>query len=100
VLGSLSPTLSHADIESGRADPKMTAMLKSFSLALILLITLVAPALAGPPADLDACIKLSARIAKGAGAKINSEAEYAKYYLKQLDLDSACGLRDFARAEK
>ena len=75
-------------------------MRKSLPLVLILPIILAAPALADPPADLDACIKLSTQIAKGAGAKINSEAEYAKYYLKQLDLDSACGLRDFARAEK
>ena len=75
-------------------------MLKSVSLAAIVLTALAAPVLAEPPADLDACIKLSNEIAKGADAKIKSEAEYAKYYLKHLDLNSACGMRDFAGAEK
>ena len=75
-------------------------MLKSFSLALIFLTALAAPVLAEPPADLDACLKLTAEIVKGAGAKIKSEAEYAKYYPRQLDLVSACGSRDFAEAEK
>lgn len=75
-------------------------MLKSLSPALIFLTSLVAPVLAEPPADLDACIKLSSQIAKGAGANINAEAEYAKYYLKQLDLYSACGSRDCVGAEK
>ena len=50
--------------------------------------------------DLDACIKLSNQIAKDAGAKITNEAEFPKYHSWMLDLESACGLRDFAGAEK
>lgn len=75
-------------------------MLKSLFPALIFLAALTAPVLAEPPANLDACLELSTQVAKGAGAKIKSEAEYAKYYLKQLDLNSACGLSDFVGAEK
>jgi hypothetical protein len=75
-------------------------MLKCVSLALIGLTVLAAPAIAAPPADLDACLDLSTKIAKSAGEKIKSEAEYAKFYLKQLDLASACGTQDFAGAEK
>ncbi len=56
------------------------------------------PALATPPADIDACIKLSADTARAANA--NTEAKYAKFYMRLLDLDSACGQRDFATAEK
>lgn len=75
-------------------------MFKILFTALVFLTALTAPVLAEPPANLDACLELSTQIAKGAGAKINSEAEYAKYYLKQLDLNSACGLSDFVAAEK
>ena len=53
---------------------------------------------AGPPADIDGCIKLSAETARG--AKIQSEAEYIKFHSKLLDLDAACGARDFVGAEK
>lgn len=75
-------------------------MVKSLPLSLMFLTTLSGPLLAEPPADLNACIKLSAQIVKSAADKIKSEAEYAKYYSKQLELDSACGLRDFVGAEK
>lgn len=75
-------------------------MLKILCHALIFVMALAAPVLAEPPADLDACLKLSSEIAKGAGAKIKSEADYAKYYVKQLELNSACGLSDFVAAEK
>lgn len=75
-------------------------MLKSIPLATIVLAAAAAPVVAEPPADLDACLALSTQVTKGAVAKIKTEAEYAKYYLKQLDLDSACGLRDFVGAEK
>jgi uncharacterized protein YfaP (DUF2135 family) len=75
-------------------------MLNRVTLASILLLALAPPALADPPADLDACLDLWTQIAKSAGEKIKSEAEYAKYYLKQLNLASACGTRDFAGAEK
>jgi hypothetical protein len=75
-------------------------MLKTFALASIALTVLSASVLADPPADLDACLDLSTQIAKSAGEKIKSEAEYAKFYLKQLNLASACGTRDFAGAEK
>jgi hypothetical protein len=75
-------------------------MLKRCSLGFALLIALSSPVLADPPADLDACIALSAQVAKAAAAKIKTEAEYARYHLRSLDIDSACGLRDFAGAEK
>ena len=73
-------------------------LLKTFSLALPILTALAIPALAGPPADLDACIKLSAETARA--ANVQSEAEYAKFHLKLMDLDAACGARDLAGAEK
>jgi hypothetical protein len=75
-------------------------MLNRLSFSLIFLAALAVGALAEPPADLDACIALSTQVAKAAGAKINTEAEYVKYHMRQMDLDSACGLRDFAGAEK
>jgi hypothetical protein len=75
-------------------------MLNRVTLASISLLALAAPARAAPPADLDACLDLSTQNAKSAGEKIKSEAEYAKFYLKQLNLNSACGTRDFAGAEK
>jgi hypothetical protein len=67
-------------------------------LALPFLTAVAFPALAGPPADLDACLKLSAETAKA--AKIQSEAEYAKFHSKFLDLNAACGAGDFVGAEK
>jgi len=75
-------------------------MLKTFPLVLALLAAAALPALAEPPADLDACIKLSNQIAKDAGAKITTEAEFPKYHSRMLELDFACGQRDFAGAEK
>jgi hypothetical protein len=92
--------LRRSDLEFAPADRKTAAMFKSISLALIFLTTLAAPVLAEPPADLDACIALSNQTAKSAGAKIKSEAEFVKYHMKKLDLDSACGLKDFVGAEK
>ena len=75
-------------------------MLKTFPLVLALLTAAALPALAEPPADLEACIKLSNQIAKDAGAKVTTEAEFPKYHSRMLDLNSACGLKDFAGAEK
>lgn len=75
-------------------------MLKIFSIASALLAALAIPALAEPPADLEACLKLSGQIAKKAGDKINSQADYLKFHFKFMDLNSACGLKDFAGAEK
>jgi hypothetical protein len=75
-------------------------MLKSISFALIVLMAFVPPVAAEPPADLAACLKLAAQITKGADAKIKNEAEYARYFPKRRDLDSACGSRDFVGAEK
>jgi hypothetical protein len=72
-------------------------MLKISSLALLFL-TVAFPALAGPPADIDACIKLSADTARG--AKIQTEAEYKKLHFKLMDLNAACGASDFVGAEK
>jgi hypothetical protein len=59
---------------------------------------LAIPAWAEPPADIDACIKLSAETARA--ANVRSEKEYAKFHLRLMDLDAACGARDFAGAEK
>jgi hypothetical protein len=73
-------------------------VVKNASLAFVILTSVAFPALAGPPADIDGCIKLSAETARG--AKIQSEAEYIKFHSKLLDLDAACGARDFVGAEK
>jgi len=73
-------------------------VLKISSLALALLTAFTIPVLAEPPADLDACIKLSAQTVKEANNK--TEADYAKFHFKHMDLDAACGARDFAGAEK
>lgn len=75
-------------------------MLKPISLASAFLTALAVPAFAEPPADLDQCLELSGKIAKSAGAKINSQADYIKFHFKFMDLNSACGLKDFAGAEK
>lgn len=67
-------------------------------LALSLSAVFASPALAQPPADIDACIKLSAETARA--ANVNSEQKYVKFHFKLMDLDAACGQRDFAGAEK
>jgi hypothetical protein len=54
--------------------------------------------LADPPADIDACIKLSADTASA--AKVDTEAKYVKFHMRLMDLDSACGARDYVTAEK
>lgn len=73
-------------------------MLKISPLAFGFLTALAVPVLAEPPADLDACLKLSAQTVKD--ANIKTEAEYAKFHFKLLDLEAACGARDFVGAEK
>jgi len=73
-------------------------MLKISSLALPFLAAMALPARAEPPADIDACIKLSAETTRA--AKIQSQAEYIKFHFKILNLDAACGARDFVGAEK
>jgi len=75
-------------------------MPKKFLLVSAFLAAFALPALASPPADLDACLELSGQIAKKAGEKIKSEADYVKFHFKYMDLNSACGLKDFAGAEK
>jgi hypothetical protein len=75
-------------------------MLKCIPFSLIVLMTFIPPVAAEPPADLVACLKLAAQITKSADAKIKNEAEYARYFPKRRDLDSACGSRDYAGAEK
>lgn len=75
-------------------------MIKTSLRALGLLMGAALPAMAEPPADLNACIKLSSKIAREAAPKVSTEAEYPKFHMKMMDLDSACGLRDFAGAEK
>ena len=75
-------------------------MSKIFPLVLFFLAAAALPALGEPPADLEACLKLSSQIAKDAGAKIKGEADYPKYHLKMMDLNSACGLKDFVGAER
>jgi hypothetical protein len=67
-------------------------------LAFAFLTALASPARAEPPADLDACAKLSAQTAKE--ANIKTEADYVKFHFKFLDLEAACGARDFVGAEK
>jgi len=74
------------------------AMLKISSLALAFLPALASPVLAEPPADLDACAKLSGQTAKDANVK--TEADYIKFHSKLLDLYAACGAKDFVGAEK
>ena len=59
---------------------------------------LILPALAAPPADLDACLSLSAETARAANVK--TEAAYVKFHSMLLNLDSACGSQNFADAEK
>ena len=75
-------------------------MRKSIFFASLLLSTLATAVAAEPPRDLDACLTLSAETVKSAAAKIKTEAEYKKFYLRQLDLASACGLGKFEEAEK
>jgi hypothetical protein len=70
----------------------------SLALPLPLLTLSAVRALAGPPADLDACLKLSAETARA--ANVQSEAAYAKFHFKFLDLNAACGALDFVGAEK
>ncbi len=73
-------------------------VLKALSLAFVVLTIFGLPAQAEPPADLDACIALSAATARAANVK--SEADYVKFHSRLLDLDAACGARDFAGADK
>ena len=68
------------------------------SRALRLIPTATISALAVPPADLDACLKLTSETVKA--AKVDTEADYVKFYFEKLDLDAACGSRDFAAAER
>lgn len=73
-------------------------MIKNLALAGLWLAALAVQAFAEPPADIDACIKLSADTARA--ANVNTEAKYAKFHMRLLDLDMACGQRDYAAAEK
>ncbi len=73
-------------------------MIRTFYVALLGLAALALPALAEPPADIDACLKLSADTARAANA--NTEAKYVKFHKRMLDLDMACGQQDYATAEK
>ena len=73
-------------------------MHKLSCLVLAFIPTATSLALAVPPADLDACIKLTAETVKA--AKVDTEADYVKFYFEKLDLDAACGSRDFAAAER
>ncbi|MBN8910664.1 MAG: hypothetical protein J0H65_01115 [Rhizobiales bacterium] len=73
-------------------------MLKISPLTLLFLAAVALPARAEPPADVDACIALSAETARA--ANIQTEADYVKFHSKLLNLDAACGARDFVEAEK
>jgi hypothetical protein len=73
-------------------------VIRTFYFIFLSLAAIVFPALAAPPADIDACIKLSADTARAANA--NTEAKYVKFHKRLLDLDMACGQQDFATAEK
>ncbi|MDF2118424.1 hypothetical protein PY365_22880 [Roseiarcaceae bacterium H3SJ34-1] len=83
-----------------RTERIIKAMLRSLCLASLCLIALAAPVRAQPPADLDACLALLARITRSGEAKVKFEAEYVKFHSKHQDLLSACGQRDFVTAEK
>lgn len=73
-------------------------MLKISPLAVLFLAAATVPVRAEPPADIDACIALSAETTRA--ANIQTEADYAKFHFKLLSLDAACGARDFVGAEK
>lgn len=75
-------------------------MTKGLFIASLCLIALAAPVRAQPPADLDGCLALLARITRSAEVHIKSEAEYVRFHSRHLDLMSACGQRDFTEAEK
>lgn len=83
-----------------RTERIIKAMRKSLSFATLCLLALAVPARAQPPADLDACIGLLARITRAGEAKIKSETEFVRFHSKHHDLMFACGQRDFAGAEK
>jgi hypothetical protein len=80
------------------AERRIAPVLKISPLALPFLALLSLPALAEPPADIDACIKLSAETART--ANVRTEAEYFKFHMVLMNLDAACGAGDFAGAEK
>ena len=73
-------------------------MIRTLALAGLSLAAFAGQTFAGPPADIDACIKLSADTARAANA--NTEAKYVKFHMRMLDLDMACGQRDYVAAEK
>ncbi|WP_334149067.1 hypothetical protein [Hyphomicrobium sp.] len=73
-------------------------MIKISPLTLLSLTVLAFPARAEPPADIDACIALSSETTRA--ANIKTETDYVKFHSMLLNLDSACGARDFAEAEK
>jgi len=65
---------------------------------MLFLAAVALPVRAEPPADIDACIALSAETTRA--ANIKTEADYAKFHFKLLSLDAACGARDFVAAGK
>lgn len=73
-------------------------MIRFLSFAVLGIAALASPAFADPPADIDACIKLSADTARAANA--NTEAKYVKFHMRMMDLDMACGQRDYDAAQK
>ena len=73
-------------------------MIRTLSLIMLWLAALSVHSLAVPPTDIDGCIKLSADTARAANA--NTEAKYVKFHMRLMDLDMACGERDYAKAEK
>lgn len=74
-------------------------MIRTLSLTVLMLAALAfQTTLADPPTDLDACIKLFADTARA--ANVDTEAKYVKFHTRLLDLDMACGQRDYATAEK
>lgn len=74
------------------------AVIKTLSFAVLWLAALGLEALAAPPADIDECLKLSGDTAKA--AKVDTEAKYVKFHSRMLDLDVACGRRDYVAAER
>lgn len=75
-------------------------MLKITAAAAALLMTLIAaPALAAPPADQDACSKLSFDLAEKAVAKKPSEADAVKIDELIGKLEGQCNESKFTEAE-
>lgn len=73
-------------------------MLKTSALAAALAIAAVIPALAAPPADVDACNKLAVDLANDPKSETLSEEDYAKFFGSIMALNQTCQDGDLAGA--